>query len=1098
MAVREGAAETERARRCSRRPRGRSRRERPSGKRSKASPAAAADALDATVAVARVADEDALPARAGGRRRLDVARGRAGRLVAYPRRRCRRTARWAATLPDAVREAAERAGADAVLLVPVTASGRAARQPRAAAPGEPFGADERAVARIAADHLAAAIRRFDGRAPRRRAGRGRARARARRRGARGRRRDGDRRPRSRASPYHASRSGRVPRAGGAGTSGALELAALDRRRRAGRRGRRAPARRGRRSSPPARGGVESVPGGATVVTFALGQPRAARPPARLRRRRGAVREPARAPRHLRRPRRARAARRRARPHARRRARARTRALLAVVGQASAELSLAHALETAVERVADAPRRRARRHLPLARTASSHAAAARSLAGPHEPVAERLLELALGPYRGRGILVLDDVAADPRLRRARRRARRDRRSRRRSPCRCSSPDEVIGLLAVYPARGRLLDRERARAARRARRAARRRRPERAPARARRRSSATSSRQALAARAPGRAAAPARSTRSRARSRRASRSRRRSRRVATHGRRPARRRRGRHPHARRARRAARAARAARRRRRGSPTRCARSSRARSRSTGSRSRRLRTRPGRSTLDRRERGAARGRTRRSLPFLEKGSTAVVVPIATPTELLGTLELVSLDPARPITPETTEIAHVGRGAGRARPRQRAPLPAAEGVRRHDAALAAARTRSPSVEGLEVGARLRSSAHVDVGGDLYDFLALDDGRLAVVLGDVTGHGVDAAADMAMTKFVFRSLAREHPEPGDFLAAANDVVVRRDRARQVRHDALPHGRPAIAARSPARARGHPLPRLVLPDGTVHVLEARGLALGIDAGPEVRGGARRSSPPGAAVVLYTDGVIEARRGGELYGTERLDACSRPRARARRRGSSRTPCSRTAATFGGRRARRRLRRRRDQASGVEMPATELDRPSARALSLVVFGAGTGTLAIEIAASRLLAPYYGSSTIVWANLIGLVLLALSLGYWLGGKLADRRPSGRLLGRIVVAAGALRRGAAVRHAPDPRRRRARASTSSRPAPSSARSSRRCCSSRRRCSLLGMVSPFAIRLAARRRRHARARSPAACTRSRPPAACSARSCRRWS
>jgi spermidine synthase len=74
-------------------------------------------------------------------------------------------------------------------------------------------------------------------------------------------------------------------------------------------------------------------------------------------------------------------------------------------------------------------------------------------------------------------------------------------------------------------------------------------------------------------------------------------------------------------------------------------------------------------------------------------------------------------------------------------------------------------------------------------------------------------------------------------------------------------------------------------------------------------------------------------------------------------------------------------------------------------RTLSLLVFGAGTGTLATEISASRLLAPYYGSSTIVWANLIGLVLLALSLGYWLGGRLADRRPEPRLLGQLVVGA---------------------------------------------------------------------------------------------
>jgi len=69
-------------------------------------------------------------------------------------------------------------------------------------------------------------------------------------------------------------------------------------------------------------------------------------------------------------------------------------------------------------------------------------------------------------------------------------------------------------------------------------------------------------------------------------------------------------------------------------------------------------------------------------------------------------------------------------------------------------------------------------------------------------------------------------------------------------------------------------GHPSPRIVLPDGSTRALEAHGLVLGIDGGQEYAE-SHAELPPGASLVLYTDGVIEARRDGELYGDERLDA-------------------------------------------------------------------------------------------------------------------------------------------------------------------------------------------------------------------------------
>jgi spermidine synthase len=77
-------------------------------------------------------------------------------------------------------------------------------------------------------------------------------------------------------------------------------------------------------------------------------------------------------------------------------------------------------------------------------------------------------------------------------------------------------------------------------------------------------------------------------------------------------------------------------------------------------------------------------------------------------------------------------------------------------------------------------------------------------------------------------------------------------------------------------------------------------------------------------------------------------------------------------------------------------------------RALRLIVFVVGSASLGAEIAAARLLAPYFGASTIIWANTIATVLVALSAGYAIGGHLADRRADMRGLCAIVLVAAAL------------------------------------------------------------------------------------------
>jgi serine phosphatase RsbU (regulator of sigma subunit) len=546
---------------------------------------------------------------------------------------------------------------------------------------------------------------------------------------------------------------------------------------------------------------------------------------------------------------------------------RTRTLLAVVAQAISQLSLAHTLETAVARLCELLEVE-RLAIYLREDGRLYAAAGAGLAGPHVRVAERLLELALGPLRGRGIVVVHDATLDSRLGPG-----ADAAAEAGINAAIGVPllvhEERIGLLAVFPERGRVLSEHEnallsALAAQLAVAVQNAQLHERSKQLGEERERALDAERAASRRLRAlyeisRSFAQSLSLESTLRA------------VASTvvdvldvdvavlG----------MPDERREFLAPRAIEVA----DGRLEEVTHAMLYQALPFGAQPLQRLFRLGEPfKLTPRSVARVGGRAAALRPFLQRGWTGAVVPIATPAEVLASLTILSLRPGSPVTDETIEHARAIAG--------QAAL-AIDNARLYQQQKEFADTMQrsllprthPELPGLEVGDAYKSSARVEVGGDVYDFMELADGRLGVVLGDVTGHGIEATADMAMAKFVFRSLAREHPEPGEFLRAANDVVVGEiapGKFITMAYLAIDGTGGAVAG----AGAGHPPPRIVHADGSVEGFEVRGLVLGIEAGQEYEE-VRSPLEVGGAVVLYTDGVLEARREGELYGFERLDA-------------------------------------------------------------------------------------------------------------------------------------------------------------------------------------------------------------------------------
>ncbi|MCX5302388.1 SpoIIE family protein phosphatase [Streptomyces sp. NBC_00160] len=165
----------------------------------------------------------------------------------------------------------------------------------------------------------------------------------------------------------------------------------------------------------------------------------------------------------------------------------------------------------------------------------------------------------------------------------------------------------------------------------------------------------------------------------------------------------------------------------------------------------------------------------------------------------------------------------------------------------------------PEVPGLELTGRYLPASDHDVGGDWYDVIPLPGGRTGLVIGDVMGHGIHAAAVMGQLRTAVRTLARHDVPPAELLRSLDAVVADLGEDEMATcvyavHDA------ATGACVIARA-GHPPPAVVTPDGDITFLDGPpGTPLGTG-GQDFRTEELRL-PPGSLLVLYTDGLIEAR--------------------------------------------------------------------------------------------------------------------------------------------------------------------------------------------------------------------------------------------
>src|SRR5919202_4376474 len=272
------------------------------------------------------------------------------------------------------------------------------------------------------------------------------------------------------------------------------------------------------------------------------------------------------------------------------------------------------------------------------------------------------------------------------------------------------------------------------------------------------------------------------------------------------------------------------------------------------------------------------------ALVAMKSAGVKLVVPLVSQGELIGLLNLgprlsqqeYSADDRKLLSDLATQTAPAVRVAQLVRQQQQE----AQERERIEQELRIARLIQqtllpktlPQLPGYEVAAYYQPAR--EVGGDFYDFLELDDGRLGVVVGDVTDKGVPAALVMATTRTILRASAQRLFSPGEVLKRANDALVTDIPPNMFITCLYAILEPESGHLVYANA-GHDLPyrRLGGGDGVAEELRARGMPLGLMPGmgyEEKEVVLER----GESVLFYSDGLVEAHDPKrEMFGFPRL---------------------------------------------------------------------------------------------------------------------------------------------------------------------------------------------------------------------------------